>query len=286
MGYVFSEIWPLLLLALVIGFLLGWLALWCRRRMLDGAAASEHSADLARRDEDLGLYQARVAQLEGSVGELDSARARIAELEPQAALVAGLQAKVSDLGANSGELAQARERLEKLEGEHAWQRQAHSAALEEATAETTSLRARIAELEAERTAAPAAALVSAGSPGDAATIRGLRARIAELESPTEQKPLDLGAAKEVLGRAIRLDDLTVVEGIGPKIAGLCNEIGVRTWQGLAGTAPERLQQMLDDAGPRYRVHSPTTWPQQARLLAGGQWEEFRALCEQLTAGRE
>jgi predicted flap endonuclease-1-like 5' DNA nuclease len=386
MGYVFSEIWWLLLVALILGFLLGWLALWCRRRMVDGEAARAHAAEIARRDEDLGLFQKRVAQLEGSVSELDGARAKIAELEPQAALVTGLQAKVAALGSNSGDLTAARERIDKMEGELAWQRQAHSAALEEAVTESSGLRARIAELEAKGASAvpaPQAALDIAGgrsllgsgltaddlarvegigpaiagllgsagittwqqladaridrvqkvlddagpsyrvhdpgtwpmqasllaagrwadfsrlsemlmagrepagrADGDAETIRGLRARIEELEGAAAPQALDLGAAKEVLGRPIKLDDLTVVEGIGPKIAGLCKEIGVSTWLGLSGTSPERLQQMLDDAGPRYRVHSPGTWPQQARLLAEGKWKEFQALTEQLSAGRE
>ncbi len=386
MGYVFSEIWWLLLVAMILGFLLGWLCLWCRRRMIDGDAAKAHAAEIARRDEDLGLFQARVAQLEGFVSELDGARAKIADLAPQAALVAGLQAKVAALGSNSGDLDAARERIDKLEGELAWQRQAHSAALEEAVTESTGLRARITDLEATGASAalvpPAALDMSAGrallgsdlkaddlarvegigpaiagllggagimtwqqladsptervqkvlddagpsyrvhdpgtwpmqasllaagrwadftrltemldagrEPGgraeaDAETIRALRSQIGALERASVAAPLDLVEAKNVLGRAIKLDDLTVVEGIGPKIAGLCKEIGVSTWLGLSGTSIERLQEMLDDAGPRYRVHSPSTWPQQARLLAEGNWAEFQALTEHLTAGRE
>jgi predicted flap endonuclease-1-like 5' DNA nuclease len=45
--------------------------------------------------------------------------------------------------------------------------------------------------------------------------------------------LDIAEAGAVLGKKIKLDDLTVVEGIGPKIAELCSGIGVTTWQGLA-----------------------------------------------------
>jgi hypothetical protein len=38
--------------------------------------------------------------------------------------------------------------------------------------------------------------------------------------------------------------------------------------------------MLHDAGPRFRSQDPSTWPEQAALLADGRWAEFRALAEQ------
>lgn len=97
--------------------------------------------------------------------------------------------------------------------------------------------------------------------------------------------LDLDAAASVLGARIRLDDLTVVEGIGPKISELCNGIGVTTWRQLADTDVAALRSMLDAAGSRYRVHDPGTWPQQAALLARGEWAGFKQLTDDLHGGR-
>jgi predicted flap endonuclease-1-like 5' DNA nuclease len=96
---------------------------------------------------------------------------------------------------------------------------------------------------------------------------------------------DVAAAAAVLGKKIELDDLTVVEGIGPKIAELCQGKGITTWWQLAHTDPASLGSMLEEAGPRFQVHDPGTWPQQARLLATGAWAEFKSLTDSLRGGR-
>ena len=97
--------------------------------------------------------------------------------------------------------------------------------------------------------------------------------------------LDIAGAGAVLGKKIKLDDLTVVEGIGPKIAELCSGIGVGTWQGLAGADVADLQSMLDAAGSRFQMHKPASWPQQAALLAAGEWAEFKALTDSLRSAK-
>ncbi len=81
------------------------------------------------------------------------------------------------------------------------------------------------------------------------------------------------------------DDLKKVEGIGPKIAELCNNIGIWTFADLAATSVERLQQMLDDAGARYRIANPETWPKQAELAAAGKWDELKTYQDSLDGGR-
>lgn len=109
---------------------------------------------------------------------------------------------------------------------------------------------------------------------------------AELESELDAAPmLDLAAATAVFGKKIKLDDLTVVEGIGPKISQLCSGIGITTWRQLADTDVAELQSMLDAAGSRYSVHKPGTWPQQSGLLAAGEWEAFKTLTDELDGGR-
>lgn len=90
---------------------------------------------------------------------------------------------------------------------------------------------------------------------------------------------DVAGAQTLLGRPIVLDDLQVIEGIGPKIEDLCHGIGIRTWHDLSVTEVSLLRTMLADAGPRFRTHDPATWPEQARLLAEGRWAEFKALID-------
>lgn len=88
-------------------------------------------------------------------------------------------------------------------------------------------------------------------------------------------PFDAAAAKAAFGKKVKENDLTVVEGIGPKISELFNDNGINTWAALATTAVETLQGYLDSKGERYRVHNPGTWPMQAGLASEGKWAELK-----------
>lgn len=96
----------------------------------------------------------------------------------------------------------------------------------------------------------------------------------------------LAAGGALLGIKLKLDDLKVVEGVGPAIEELLHGGGIRTWNDLAGADVGAVKGILEAAGPRFRVHDPASWPRQAALLASGSWQEFKDLCDQLTAGRE
>ena len=122
----------------------------------------------------------------------------------------------------------------------------------------------------------------------------LKAELEQLRSASERpaEPIvesagtpDLDAAATVLGRRLTQDDLRAISGIGPAIERLCHGIGIRTWWDLATADVAILKSMLADAGPRFGMHDPTSWPQQARLLAEGRWDEFRALEARLAAQR-
>jgi predicted flap endonuclease-1-like 5' DNA nuclease/predicted nucleic-acid-binding Zn-ribbon protein len=80
-----------------------------------------------------------------------------------------------------------------------------------------------------------------------------------------------------------VDDLVIIEGIGPKINALLQEAGITTFTRLAATEPARLLEILHAAG--LRLGDPTTWPEQARLAAAGDWEGLKRLQEGLKAGR-
>ena len=79
--------------------------------------------------------------------------------------------------------------------------------------------------------------------------------------------------------------LTVVEGIGPKIAGVFKDAGIATWADLAAKKPEELKELLAAAGAHYNRHNPGSWPTQAGLLADGKIEEFEKLTDELMGGK-
>jgi len=81
------------------------------------------------------------------------------------------------------------------------------------------------------------------------------------------------------------DDLTKVEGIGPKIAEILATAGLSTFSSLAATSADRVKEILEAAEGNFAAHDPTTWPQQAQLAANGQWEELQKWQDELDGGR-
>ncbi len=62
------------------------------------------------------------------------------------------------------------------------------------------------------------------------------------------------------------DDLTMIEGIGPKSAQALNAAGITRFIQVAAMSPEELESLIKSSGVRL-VASTETWPQQARLAA-------------------
>lgn len=76
-----------------------------------------------------------------------------------------------------------------------------------------------------------------------------------------------------------------IEGIGPKIEKLLAERGITTFKGLATAKMELLKEILAEAGPRFRMHDPATWSEQAQLAADEKWEELETLKVELKGGK-
>jgi predicted flap endonuclease-1-like 5' DNA nuclease len=104
------------------------------------------------------------------------------------------------------------------------------------------------------------------------------ARMAEAPKPVEQPvPPPKPAAPP------KPDDLKIIEGIGPKIASLLAAAGITTFNQLASTDVNRLSQIVRDA--HLAMSDPTTWPEQARLAAAGDWNGLQKLQDSLKGGR-
>lgn len=83
----------------------------------------------------------------------------------------------------------------------------------------------------------------------------------------------------------KVDDLKIVEGIGPKIEGLLNNAGIFSFEQLANANTESLQDILENAGSRYQIHDPSTWAKQAKLAAEGKMEELQKWQDELKGGK-
>ena len=151
--------------------------------------------------------------------------------------------------------------------------------------EIASLKARISKLEEEKQGLQSDVRRLEGEKQTLqADVRRMDDEIATLKLTIEklEKEARLLAEQASLKTAevpharIVADDLTVVIGIGPKIARLLMDHGITTWKALSETSPATITEiLLHDGGERYRIHNPETWPRQALLLHEGRWDELK-----------
>ena len=107
----------------------------------------------------------------------------------------------------------------------------------------------------------------------------------EVKAPVEEAPVEEAPAKEakVSGKG---DDLKLVEGIGPKIQEHLNAADIFTFADLADASVETIQGVLDNAGSAYKMHDPSTWPDQAALARDGKMDELKVWQDNLKGGKE
>jgi predicted flap endonuclease-1-like 5' DNA nuclease len=297
MLYFFRKAWLWIVLAMLISWLISWL--WHRRRTsalgaqgvaAESSALKEHKAKINELTKLRAVDQEHIADLKAKLADHQEHVAEHAsKIEGMSGELAGHQAHVADLDAKHAEAQAELTRITALLAGHeanadvyASDHAAHAAALADLSAEAETHKAAAAE--------HAANLAAASS-----ELEAYQARIAQLEADlaacqqskatTAAPMLDLAAAKATLGTNVKMDDLEVVEGIGPKIAELLRGNGIATWAQLASSDPAQLRTILDAGGSQYRIADPQSWPEQARLLNGGQWSEFKTLTDQLDAGR-
>ena len=82
------------------------------------------------------------------------------------------------------------------------------------------------------------------------------------------------------------EDLKIIEGVGPRIEELLNKNGINNYSTLADMNPIRISAILRTAGPRYQIHDPSSWPQQAALAKEGKWAELEEMKIKLISGRQ
>jgi len=100
------------------------------------------------------------------------------------------------------------------------------------------------------------------------------------DSKLEKYLVKTGALK-----AFKQDDLKAIEGIGPATEKLLHGKGIKTWRELANTNASTLKGILTEAGSRFALGDPTTWPKQAELAADGEFDKLREYQDFLDGGR-
>lgn len=110
-------------------------------------------------------------------------------------------------------------------------------------------------------------------------------KIGKVKRKKKAEPNDAPSRSRTRKQPKQLDNLKRVEGIGPKIAEVLRVNGIDTFAKLAKMTPDQIKEMLNSAGERFSFQDPTSWPDQARMAADGEWDKLRKWQDELKAGR-
>ena len=135
------------------------------------------------------------------------------------------------------------------------------------------------EAEAKAAAAPAP---KAEKPAEEAP-KAEPAKEAVKEEPAKAEAKKEKAPKKEEAKA---DDLTKIEGIGPKAAEALANAGLSTYEALAGGDPEKIKELLTEASSRLAHLDPGSWPKQAKMAAEGKWDELKEWQDKVKGGVE
>ncbi len=214
-------------------------------------------------------YEAGETTSDEHIQAMDALHTRIADLEKKLALSyeanTKMEADYAHLKSNYGDLE-----MKFVGGDDN-----HS---EDFSAERVGLQARITELELLLASRPKE---EESEPGEGKKKKKKKKKNKNKKKKRKGKKEDdkdkkQGSGSQKLGYALAFADnnLQIVEGIGPKIEGVLQDAGVNTWKNLAQMNTTQLREILETAGPRYKMHDPSSWAQQAELANKDDWDEL------------
>ncbi len=92
--------------------------------------------------------------------------------------------------------------------------------------------------------------------------------------------------KEAKAKTAKADDLTKIEGVGPKAAEALTNAGLETFAKVAKADADKMKEILTEASSRMAHLDPTSWPKQAQMAADGKWDELKEWQDNVKGGVE
>jgi predicted flap endonuclease-1-like 5' DNA nuclease len=117
----------------------------------------------------------------------------------------------------------------------------------------------------------AAPVLAAAPPIEAEALPEQHAAVAS------SRLIDVSAARAAGFNLKHADDLTILEGIGPKIEDLLRANGIDSFVKVACLGVDDLLDILERGGPSFRLANPESWAQLASLAAQNRWTELKQL---------
>ncbi len=92
--------------------------------------------------------------------------------------------------------------------------------------------------------------------------------------------------KATKAKASKGDDLTKIEGVGPKAAEALSNAGIDTFAKVAKADADKMKEVLTEASSRMAHLDPTSWAKQAQMAADGKWDELKEWQDSVKGGVE
>jgi large subunit ribosomal protein L21 len=121
---------------------------------------------------------------------------------------------------------------------------------------------KAAKKEAPKEEAPAAVEEKKAAP----KAKAVKEEAPKAEKPVAEKPKAEKKEAAPKKSSDKGDDLSKIKGVGPKTAEILNEAGISSYADLAGTSVDKLKEILEAAGGRYKSIDPSEWPGAASEL--------------------
>jgi len=108
---------------------------------------------------------------------------------------------------------------------------------------------------------------------------------AKVETPAKEEAAPV-VKEEAPKKEAKADDLTKIEGVGPKAAEALSNAGLDTFAKVAKADAENMKTILTEASSRMAHLDPTSWPKQAQMAADGKWDELKTWQDSVKGGVE
>ncbi|HLS31599.1 MAG TPA: 50S ribosomal protein L21 [Flavobacteriaceae bacterium] len=120
--------------------------------------------------------------------------------------------------------------------------------------------------------------------------RGHRQHLSKIEivsiggDKSTSKKEESATPKKADSKPAKKDDLTLIEGIGPKSAEALIAGGIDSFEKLSELSEEEIKKILAEASSSLARLDPQTWQKQAKMAAEGKFDELKAWQDELDGG--
>lgn len=138
---------------------------------------------------------------------------------------------------------------------------------------------KIAKKAVKASAAKTKAVKKAATP-TTKTVKKVAKKVVKPAAKKATKKVVKATKKVSTNARMQKDDLTIINGVGPKVNLLLNKAGIKTYKQLSVTKIADLKTILDAAGSRYKLINPGTWKAEAKLASQGKFDLLKEFQKQ------